>query len=251
MLETLKLGDSTIYLYNMMSYVGILFAVLVFIGVAKAYKMKEWVKTICLFTLSMLVAYAFSFIFGDITYFTDWESYRATMFIPDSSLFIGGIPIGLGVFILLAKKFIEQKDIVRYTIPSLITLQAFSRVGCMFAGCCYGIPSNGVFSLVYPPSSQAALQFGAETSVLPLPAFETIFLTILLAAVFYMLKTKRPGILSVYFIAYGMYTFINSFFLAEDIFSPFGIRFQGWVGLAFILCGMISLPITLLSKPKK
>ncbi len=65
-------------------------------------------------------------------------------------VFLGGLFGGVAGGFLGAK--IAKADIrklINAIIPSLPLAHAFGRVGCLLAGCCYGVPYDGVCSVVY------------------------------------------------------------------------------------------------------
>lgn len=47
--------------------------------------------------------------------------------------------------------------VIKYTTLSLPLIYAFTKIGCTFAGCCYGIPYNGPFAITYPHISSESL----------------------------------------------------------------------------------------------
>ena len=64
---------------------------------------------------------------------------------------IGGA-IGVALFCLIHKKnFLDVADVVA---PSLILGQAIGRIGCYFAGCCYGIEVTNESLMWFPLSTQ-------------------------------------------------------------------------------------------------
>lgn len=68
----------------------------------------------------------------------------------------GGIIGGIGVGYLYCKikklEFLKYFDLV---MPSIAIAQGFGRVGCMFAGCCYGRETDSWFHVIYETSEFA------------------------------------------------------------------------------------------------
>lgn len=86
---------------------------------------------------------------------------------------------------------------------------AFGRLGCNFAGCCYGAPTDGTWGLAcaaYDPTLR-----------IPAQLFEMSFL-LLLAGVMALLyfRFKFNYNFGVYAIAYGIWRFVLEFFRADD-----------------------------------
>ena len=89
-------------------------------------------------------------------------------------------------------------------LPCCITIaHAFGRVGCFFAGCCYGKPWNGIFAVKFP-----ALSY----TVHPTQLYEATFLLLLFGVMSYLfLKKGFIHNMSVYLIGYGIWRFCLEF----------------------------------------
>ena len=62
----------------------------------------------------------------------------------------GGL-IGVVVAAIIYEKIFPQKGIIiKHTIISLPLIYSFTKIGCFFHGCCYGIPYKGPLSITYP-----------------------------------------------------------------------------------------------------
>lgn len=59
---------------------------------------------------------------------------------------IGGI---LGIYIYAKQFKIEFKELILVIIPAVPLVHAFGRIGCFFAGCCYGIEYHGFGSITF------------------------------------------------------------------------------------------------------
>ncbi len=73
--------------------------------------------------------------------------------------FFGGI-IGLGV---AARLFgVSAVDYLDAAAPALSLSEAITRIGCFAAGCCYGVPWNGPWAVVFPQGSFAVIDLQAR-----------------------------------------------------------------------------------------
>ena len=113
---------------------------------------------------------------------------------------IGGA-IGVALFCLIHKKnFLDVADVVA---PSLILGQAIGRIGCYFAGCCYGIEVTNESLMWFPLSTQINGVWHLSTffyeSLWNLLAF--VILLILLRKNKYKF---RGSSITMYFILYGI-----------------------------------------------
>lgn len=64
-----------------------------------------------------------------------------------------------------------NKKIIKYTIISLPLTYGIGKIACFIAGCCYGIPYNGIFNVVYKD--------GLNIPLFPIQITETIVFIII------------------------------------------------------------------------
>lgn len=171
-------------------------------------------------------------------------------------VFYGGLIGGIGGLFLYVKiykcKVIQYFDIFA---PSVPLGHAVGRMGCFFAGCCYGmeLPAGSTFSLIYP---EWYARYGTPvgTPLLPMQLIEAFSLLVLYAVLeilFY--RTKRSGIsLFTYIFAYGILRFVLEFFRGDLIRGiGGGLSTSQWISLALIVCATVALVLLYLSEHKK
>lgn len=127
--------------------------------------------------------------------------------------FLGGLAGGaacfLLVYILLRKKTGADIRNVLPTVPCAVALgHALGRIGCFFAGCCYGMPTDSPLGVRFP---------GMTEKVLPTQLFEAVFLFVLFAVLSVMLlRFRSKSTLQVYLISYGIFRFLIEFLRGDD-----------------------------------
>ena len=131
---------------------------------------------------------------------------------------IGGVASFIGLYSLFmyivhpknSFKFLSGEmnatltDALPFIPIGIVVAHAFGRLGCFFAGCCYGVHTDAWYGL---PCAA-----GDSANVVPTQLFEMIFLIILavaLAVLFY--KYNFNYNFSVYLISYGIFRFIIEF----------------------------------------
>ncbi len=127
--------------------------------------------------------------------------------------FIGGLIGGAGTFLVLY--FIFRKrykarliDIISFVPCCILIAHAFGRVGCFFAGCCYGKPTDSFLGVQFPELSH---------KVHPTQLYEAIFLFALCAICFLLVYKKNfKHNMSLYLIAYGIFRFCIEFLRDDD-----------------------------------
>lgn len=122
---------------------------------------------------------------------------------------IGGVICFLAVYFLFRKKYKNSLlDVISMCPCGILIAHAFGRVGCFFAGCCYGKETDSFLGVQFPdlPHPVHATQL-----------YEAAFLFLLFGVCFYLLMKKNfKHNLSVYLIAYGIFRFLIEFLRADD-----------------------------------
>lgn len=131
---------------------------------------------------------------------------------------IGGVAVFVGAYclfiyvihpknkikILSGEMNATLTDALPFIPIGIVLAHAFGRLGCFFAGCCYGLPTDAWYGL---PCAA-----GYSGNVIPTQLFEMIFLFVLaavMALLFYKYKFDKN--FSVYMIAYGIFRFVIEF----------------------------------------
>lgn len=125
---------------------------------------------------------------------------------------VGGVITFLAGYFLVIKKIHPNVNFIQDIMPiapACITVaHGFGRVGCFFAGCCYGIETTSIFGVTFPGMSHA---------VYPTQLFEALFLFLLTAVLFYIAVKKRsPYNLSIYLLSYGIFRFLLEFLRGDN-----------------------------------
>ncbi len=134
--------------------------------------------------------------------------------------FIGGLIGGAGSFLVgyfIFRKRYNAKlvDILPFAPCCILIAHAFGRVGCFFAGCCHGKPTDSFLGIQFP---------GMHHKVHPTQLYEAIFLFALFAVCFLLAWKKNfRHNLSVYLIAYGIFRFFIEFLRGDDRGKLLGI----------------------------
>jgi phosphatidylglycerol:prolipoprotein diacylglycerol transferase len=129
-----------------------------------------------------------------------------------SITFIGGLIGGAAFFLvvyLIFKRRIDGKlSDALPVIPCAITIaHGFGRIGCFFAGCCYGRETDCFLGVKFPMLPRP---------VHPTQLYEAAFLFLLFAVMSYLvLKKGFRHNMSVYLVSYGVFRFAVEF-LRDD-----------------------------------
>ncbi len=155
-------------------------------------------------------------------------------------VFYGGLIAGAGGACLGAliarEKLSVYCDII---VPCVPLGHVFGRLGCFFAGCCYGVPYDGVCSVKFPAA-------GVFYGVFPVQLLEAI---INIGIFFYLIwfVKKRAGNFKVLFCYIRVYS-ISRFlleFLRGDAVRGFanGLSTSQWISIALFVLSLIPFVI--------
>jgi phosphatidylglycerol:prolipoprotein diacylglycerol transferase len=169
--------------------------------------------------------------------------------------FLGGLAGGLLSFWLLMKFVYKQsgaqiRKVLDVVIVGVVLAHAFGRIGCFFAGCCHGIPSE-LFGIAFPDGAYSSLTYGIGTKVIPTQLLESAFLF----GLFFFLDRKtvlKGHEFPVYLLAYGVWRFALEFLRGDDrgaVFVLFQTQYNTYpTPSQFLSLFLIGFGIYLMSK---
>jgi phosphatidylglycerol:prolipoprotein diacylglycerol transferase len=101
--------------------------------------------------------------------------------------------------------------------PFLALAHAFGRLGCVCAGCCYGAPHEGAFSLHYPEGSPAYLAGGLGRYPIPLVESGIEFMIFLWLMNLRLKKRFHGQVMLHYVILYPIARFVLEMFRGDAV----------------------------------
>lgn len=154
--ELFHIGPLTIYGYGLMIAIGVIVAYTVGEYRAKKKGLNPdelfWITVSCL--VGGIVGAKLLFYIVEIKAII--ANPKLLLDVTHGFVVYGGIIGGIGVGYLYCKikklEFLKYFDLV---MPSIAIAQGFGRVGCMFAGCCYGRETDSWFHVIYHSSDFA------------------------------------------------------------------------------------------------
>lgn len=130
--------------------------------------------------------------------------------------------------------FLEYFDLV---MPEVSLAQGFGRLGCFFAGCCYGRPTDAWYGITFTHSQMAPNGVSLIPTQLISSAADFIFAAVLM---FYASKSPKKGrVASMYMVLYGIGRFSIEF-LRNDYRGSVGILSTSqFISIAVVAIGLI------------
>lgn len=154
---------------------------------------------------------------------------------------IGGVLGGMLGARIMKGSIPEYCDII---IPTIPLGHAFGRVGCHFAGCCYGMPYEGFCSVTYPLA-------GVDYGVFPVQLMEAaVNIVIFVIMLLFMRKPRRRfAVLWMYMLMYAVARFTLEFFRGDAIRgAAAGLSTSQWISVAMFAAAVVMLVAPALRK---
>lgn len=140
--------------------------------------------------------------------------------------------------------FWKAADMAGFAIPTGL---GFGRMGCLLAGCCFGIRTDGPLGLSFPansPASESQFKLGLLASKLrdslpvhPTQIYESLASFAIAAFLLLWLHGRKryDGHVFVWFVAlYAIARFLLEFLRADDRGGVIGISTSQWIGIGLL-----------------
>jgi phosphatidylglycerol:prolipoprotein diacylglycerol transferase len=203
----------------------------------------QFIDTLLLGIVIALASGRLLYVICEPAYMTSWLDIIS---IWDGGLSLLGAIIGV---ISIMPLYLYYHGIAPLALLDLVAiytplLQAISRVGCFFAGCCYGAPTNVIWSVIYNDfDSIAPLGICLHPSQL----YSTLMLSIIFIIMYcYVQKivTKSGQLLGIYLMLAGFERFTVDFLRGDRDFYTLSypcvtLSVHQWIALAIVGVGCI------------
>ena len=148
---------------------------------------------------------------------------------------IGGI---LGIFIYAKQFKIEFKSLLLTIVPVIPLVHAIGRIGCLCAGCCYGMEYHGFGAITFHNSLIAPNEIPLfPTQILESICNLLIFVILIITYKKYIGTYKTVGL---YCMLYSIVRFILEFFRGDLIRGIYlGISTSQWISIALLILGLV------------
>lgn len=235
MLQKIEILGVKIPMYSLMIVVGVIAYLLwLYLGVIRKERLdrKNGVSLLVTSVFGLAVLYACSLVIDSI-----FMSIQKGRFSFGSITWLGGFIGALPVTIFLIHMLVpcdKGRALNRFStlMPGFILAHAFGRVGCFFAGCCHGAPTDSFLGVVFPGHTPAGNLYPDYNSndylisssnkiffpsvpVLPTQLIEACFELLLVIIMIALYKRLKNYNIELYCIAYGIFRFTLEFFRGD------------------------------------
>ena len=227
--ELFSIGPFVVHTYGVLVGLGIVLSLFLATGLAKKTGFPPSKKVFDLFSVGVLAGFLGARIFYVAQ---EWGYYRGHLLemfeIWEGGLIYYGGVVGtfLGLVVYARRLRVSLWAVCDFLIPYIALTHAFGRVGCFFAGCCYG--KQGI----------------------PVQLFEAVFNFILFGLLSRWYERRRfPGeIFAVYLVLYPAGRFFFEFLRGDQGPWLFSLTFQQILSAALVLLGLALYGI---SRPRR
>jgi len=187
-------------------------ALLLFVALARRFRLQK-VHIFWLCFLTVVFGYIGALLFSIIENLIVFHATGAINF----GLRADGLPIAVTISTLIYARITKLSfwQLADIGAPCLILYMAVYRIGCVLVGCCYGLPCDQPWAVIYSnPNSLAPL----GTPIHPTQLYHLIWNVIVLAMVWLLRKSfKAPGELGlVAWILYFLGDFVTRFYRGNE-----------------------------------
>ncbi len=247
---TIQIFSLSIPLYGLFSVLGVAVAATVGFFFAKSKDVHAF-DFICAAVFALLFALVGSkLLFILVTLRPIIEGLKAgtltvTQLLQGGFVFYGGLLGGAFGLWLYGKCFKTNMQPYYAVFATVLPIgHAFGRVGCYFAGCCYGVEYDGFLSAPYwgefidawgnPTGSGFS---PVEQYRLPVQLFEAAFLVglfVVLTVLFFKKRENNRNAV-VYLLSYGLWRFFIEFFRGDSGRGVWLLSTSQWISLCIVL----------------
>lgn len=163
------------------------------------------------------------------------------MYVFSGFVFYGGLIGGaLGVIIYCKQFKLPLKPFMEVAAPAIPLMHGIARIGCLCAGCCYGMEYHGPLAVTYPDNEFTHDIAGVPR--FPTQIVETVVNLILFVFLYIMVKrgkSKNGQALGVYLIVYCVMRFCLEFARGDAIRGGFlGLSTSQWISIVLFPLGV-------------
>lgn len=236
-------------MYGLLAIIGFVLAVLVAMSLAKRYGLPPsdvgFASFYCaigivvgaklMYFITMLPKFIKHF---DVFLKNPWA---VLIYVFAGFVFYGGLIGGaIGVIIYCKQFCIPLKPFMNVAAPAIPLMHGIGRIGCLCAGCCYGMKYDGPFAITYPCNEMTMGMCGV--SRFPTQLVETVVNLILAVCLYFFVRkgVKKDGQpIGIYLVVYSIMRFLLEFARGDEIRGGIlSLSTSQWISLILLPLGI-------------
>lgn len=228
--------------YTMIPLYGIFILFAVSAGLFVAYKNSKSLNLNKEGSIVLFVYILLGIVYGAkyFSFLSNYQEYDGVFDFWKIGLSSYGAVIGILLMLFIYSRQFKKKfiDLIYIFSPSIPLMYGIGKLGCFFAGCCYGMKYSGPFSVVYNYSNSAIK--GVE--LFPVQLLEAIIFILIFIYINNKSKNKKVDkiiVIGQTFVISGVAKFLLEYFRFNTMSSLLSIN--QLVSILFIFMGLIFL----------
>lgn len=247
MLPTITVFHKTIAMYGLMAVLGVFTGVTIAILRRRTYHFEKddilfascyagiglilGAKVLYLLTILPKLIENWEFFISDIA--------NLYQILSGGFVFYGGfLGAALGFYIYCQQYHIDVIKMLDFFAPVIPIIHGIGRIGCFFAGCCYGISYNGPLHVLFQHSPAAP----NGIPLFPIQLVESICnLSVGILLLLYAKPERRPGkMIGLYITSYAALRFALEFLRGDTARGSFlSLSTSQWISLLLLPAGIL------------
>ena len=228
MYPQIVIGEYSVPVYSLFAIIGFCFSFFVLSGfLLKNLIFRKYIYICFVSCIGMIIfAKLFGYVSRIITVYMETGQFVwKDSFIHSGIVYLGGLLGYLLTLYILCKFQNRSWDEIKKPISVVIPLfHGFGRIGCYFAGCCYGKKSDGWFAIPY----RTVVTGYIWENRIPVQLAEAVFEFMLFFFLLYLYKKKasdnsETSLLSFYLCFYSIWRFGIEFLRGDEQRGVFGV----------------------------
>ena len=166
----------------------------------------------------------------------DWKTVIPRL-LQGGFVFYGGLIGGIAGLYVYSKSFkISFKKLCMILIPVMPIFHSIGRIGCLLAGCCYGMEYHGFGSITFYNSDLAPV----GVPLFPMQIVESICNLIIFIIILLTYKRFKGTYktIALYFGLYSIVRFVLEFFRGDAVRGIIILSTSQWISIAFLIVGI-------------
>jgi phosphatidylglycerol:prolipoprotein diacylglycerol transferase len=240
-------GHLTVYTYGVLTLLAVLAAVLWSIHLAEtegisAVRMEGLALVIVLSAgigSKLLTALDYPGFYGG-----NWRSVLQDQVLGRGGVFYGGFLLAMGASALYCwRARLPGWQVADCVMPGLALAQCIGRMGCFFAGCCWGLPTHLPIAITFTsPLAHRISGVPLHVGLFPTQLSEAALT--LLAVPFLLRLRKRKSFHGQVILLYALYYAVIRFLLEFVRGDPRGFYFDGFLSTSQVI-GLLIIPVAI------
>ena len=264
MLPTFQIFGFTVGMYGVCAMVGLLLCGFVGSRLAKRHNIDIYDFILIMLAVAIGLVIGAHIVYGisrfdvvivalsNIGKLSVWRFFEIMGIAFGGMVFYGGFLGGLAAIPIFCKfyKKARARDIIDIYAVMVPLFHVFGRIGCFFAGCCFGMESDFGFT-VHGNTLNPEIN---DVNRLPVPLIEAACNLLIFLVILYLFKKRKMEgkLVLVYMLIYPVVRFTLEFFRGDVIRGFFlGLSTSQWISLILFVTAVVILIVGKLKQPKR